>query len=326
MTEPVRRVAVTGAAGYIGRKLVTALELDSTVESVLAIDLLPLAGHVSSKVAFLRHDITLPFTAALSDHRVDALVHLAFVLNPSRDRNRSREVNVGGALQALRSCAQAGVGHVVYLSSSTVYGAHPDNPAELTEESPMRPVSGFQYGEDKVEVEGLLADWVKRDPRMTASVLRACPVMGPSADNFIAEAFSKPFLVGVLGHDPEMQLCHEDDVVEVIRACTLSRSVGVYNVAGDRAIRWSEMVRAMGRRLVRLPARITYPLTELTWRIKLQNDSPAVGLDFIRYPWVVSTAKLRRELGFGPMRTSQEAWDSFARRTQPTGAGEVSQC
>ena len=326
MTEPVRRVAVTGAAGYIGRKLVSALEEDSTVESVLAIDLLPLAGHVSSKVAFLRHDITLPFAAALSDHRVDALVHLAFVLNPSRDRSRSREVNVGGALQALRSCTQAGVGHVVYLSSSTVYGAHPDNPAELTEESPMRPVSGFQYGEDKVEVEGLLGDLVKRDPRMTASVLRACPVMGPSADNFIATAFSKPFLVGVLGRDPEIQLCHEDDVIEVIRACTLSRSVGVYNVAGDRTIRWSEMVRAMGRRLVRLPAWIIYPLTELTWRIGLQKDSPAVGLDFIRYPWVVSTAKLRRELGFGPMRTSQEAWDSFARRTQPAGAGEVSQC
>ena len=326
MTEPVRRVAVTGAAGYIGRKLVTALELDSTVESVVAIDLLPLAGHVSSKVAFLRHDITLPFATALSDHRVDALVHLAFVLNPSRDRNRSREVNVGGALQALRSCAQAGVGHVVYLSSSTVYGAHPDNPAELTEESPMRPVSGFQYGEDKVEVEGLLDDWVKRDPRMTASVLRACPVMGPSADNFIATAFSKPFLVGVFGHDPEMQLCHEDDAVEVIRACTLSRSEGVYNVAGDGTIHWSEMVRAMGRRLVRLPAWIIYPLTELTWRLRLQQDSPAVGLDFIRYPWIMSTEKLRRELGLGPFRTSQEVWDSFARRTQPAGAGEVTRC
>ena len=326
MTEPVRRVAVTGAAGYIGRKLVTALELDSTVESVVAIDLLPLAGHVSSKVAFLRHDITLPFATALSDHRVDALVHLAFVLNPSRDRNRSREVNVGGALQALRSCAQAGVGHVVYLSSSTVYGAHPDNPAELTEESPMRPVSGFQYGEDKVEVEGLLDDWVKRDPRMTASVLRACPVMGPSADNFIAAAFSKPFLVGVSGHDPGMQLCHEDDAVEVIRACTLARSEGVYNVAGDGTIHWSEMVRAMGRRLVRLPAWIIYPLTELTWRLRLQQDSPAVGLDFIRYPWIMSTEKLRRELGLGPFRTSQEVWDSFARRTQPAGSGEVTRC
>ena len=319
-------MAVTGAAGYIGRKLVSALEQDRSVERVLGIDLLPMAGKASPKVTFLRHDITEPLSAALSDHGVDALVHLAFLLNPSLDRLRSREVNVAGAMRVLRSCAEAGVGHVVYLSSSTVYGAHPNNPTELTEESPMRPVSGFKYGEDKACVEGLLSDFLEQEPRVTASVLRACPVMGPNADSFIAKAFSKPFLVGVSGHDPEMQLCHEDDMVEVIRACTLARSEGVYNVAGDRTVRWSEMVRAMGRRLVKLPAWIIYPLTELTWRLRLQKDSPAIGLDFIRYPWVVSTAKLRKELSFGPVRTSREAWDSFARRTNPTGADEIGQC
>ena len=326
MTEPIRRLAVTGAAGYIGRKLVSALESDSRIEKVLAIDILPMDGQTSSRVSFLRHDITRPFAAALSDHGIEALVHLAFLLNPSLDRLRSKRVNVDGARQAFHSCAEAGVGHVVYLSSSTVYGAYPDNPTELTEEHPMRPVSGFRYGEDKAAVEGLLIDFTRRNPRLTASILRACPVMGPSADNFIAAAFSKPFLVGVSGHDPEMQLCHEDDVVEVIRACTLSRSEGIYNVAGGGTILWSEMVRSMGRRLVRLPAWIIYPLTDLTWRLRLQRDSPAVGLDFIRYPWVVSTAKLRQDLGFGQMRTSREAWDSFVRRTQPAATGEVRQC
>ena len=326
MAEPIRRVAVTGAAGYIGRRLVSALEADSRVESVLAIDLLPMASEVSHKVTFLRHDITEPLAASLSDHGVDALVHLAFLLNPSLDRPRSREVNIAGAVQVLRSCAEAGVGHIVYLSSSTVYGAHPDNPTELIEESPVRPVRGFKYSEDKACVEGLLSDFLEQYPRMTVSLLRACPVMGPSADNFIAKAFSKPFLVGVSRHDPEMQLCHEDDVVEIIRACTLSRSEGTYNVAGGSTIRWSQMVRSMGRRLVRLPAWIIYPITELTWRLGLQKDSPAVGLDFIRYPWVVDTTKLRKELGFGAMRTSREAWDSFARRARSAGTGEVRQC
>ena len=317
---------MTGASGYIGRKLVSALERDCGVERVLAIDLRPVDGKASPKVTFVPHDITQPFADALSDHGVDALVHLAFLLNPSLDPVRSREVNVGGAMQAFRSCAEAGVDHIVYLSSSTVYGAHPDNPTMLTEDSPTRPVGGFLYAEDKASIEGLLNDFIKQYPRMTVSLLRACPVMGPSADNFIAKAFSKPFLVGVSRHDPEMQLCHEDDVVEIIRACTLSRSEGTYNVAGGSTIRWSQMVRSMGRRLVRLPAWIIYPITELTWRLGLQKDSPAVGLDFIRYPWVVDTTKLRKELGFGAMRTSREAWDSFARRAQSAGTGEVRQC
>ncbi len=314
MAEPVRRVAVTGAAGYVGRRLVEALAQEPRVDEVLAIDVLPMAAERSPKVVSMRRDVTRPIAAALSDHGIDALVHLAFLLNPGRDTRRSREVNVGGAEQVFRSCLQAGVRHVVYLSSATVYGARPDNPAALTEDSPVRPVRGFRYAEDKAAVESLLSGLVERNPRTTAAVLRACPIIGPTADNFIARAFSKPLLIGVLGHDPPMQLCHEDDAVDAIRACALERRSGVYNLAGSRTIRWSEMVHAMGRRLVNLPAWIVYPLTGLAWRLRLQDDSPAAGLDFIRYPWVVSTEKIGRELGIRPALTSKEAWNSFARR------------
>jgi UDP-glucose 4-epimerase len=321
MAEPVRRLAVTGAAGYVGGVLIDRLDEDDEVEHVLALDVRPMPRETSRKVAFLQRDISESISSFLDEHAIDAVVHLAFLLNPGRDRQASRRTNIAGASRVFESCVESGVRHIVYLSSTTVYGARADNPTELTEDSPLRPVSGFTYGEDKATAEGLLSDLLAEQPGITATVLRACPVMGPKADNFIARAFSKPFLVGVRGHDPELQLCHEDDLAEVLRVCAMNRAPGVYNLAGSGAVRWSEMVKTFGRRLVSLPSWAVYPMTELTWRLRIQNESPAVGLDFIRYPWTVSTDKLRRELGIVPVHSSRDAWESFALRNQPAPAG-----
>jgi hypothetical protein len=61
-----------------------------------------------------------------------------------------------------------------------------------------------------------------------------------------------------------------------------------------------------------LPAWPLYAATEAAWRLKLQRDSPASGLDFIRYPWTASTNKIKDELGVEFQYSSREAWESFA--------------
>ena len=213
----------------------------------------------------------------------------------------------------LAGCAEAAVGHLLYLSSTTVYGAHEDNPAMLTEESPMRPVRGFQYGEDKAESERLLARHLAGNLGLNATVLRACPVLGPTSDNFIAGAFSKPVLVGLWRHDPPVQLVHEDDLVDAMGRCILDRVEGVYNVAGDGSILWSEMGRILGRKRLTLPASLLYPLTQAAWALHLQSDSPASGLDFIRHRWTADTSRLKAALGTASWHSSEEVWRSFAR-------------
>ena len=162
--SPVRRVAITGAAGYVGRALVRRLERVDEIERVLAIDVRPLTDGDTSSATYVQHDVTAPMTGLLIEHGIDAVVHLAFVLNPGRDRKAARRVNVDGTTAVLDSCAKAQVQRVVYLSSTTVYGAHRDNPSMLTEESPIRPVEGFAYGEDKAETEALLSEFSRRNP------------------------------------------------------------------------------------------------------------------------------------------------------------------
>ena len=316
MSDPIHRVAVTGAAGYVGSGLIERLAHDKAIERILALDIRPPNKPYTSKVVFHRHDVTAPMAEVLSEHQIDAVVHLAFILHPSHNHGPVERVNVGGTANVLDACARVGVQYLQYLSSTTVYGAHPDNPPLLSEESPIRPVKGFQYGENKAQAEALIREHSERDPVLKATVLRVCPVMGPNADNFVSRAFSKPFLVGIRGSDPALQLLHEDDLIEVMHRCLMERVSGVYNLAGDGPVRWSEMASMFGRRLISLPAPLLYGLTGVTWALHLQGDSPPCGLDFIRHRWTVSTDKIRGDLGISLRHSSKNAWEDFVHRQQ----------
>ena len=50
--------------------------------------------------------------------------------------------------------------------------------------------------------------------------------------------------------------------------------------------------------MIVLPGPLLQAAMKLSWALRLQGDSPVSGLEFIKYPPVVSTEKLNRELGF----------------------------
>ena len=313
MADSGLRVAVTGAAGYIGSLLISRLECEASIEFILALDASPATGRHSDKVASVRQDVTEPFPDLFAEHRIETVVHLAYVLNPGRDGADARRVNVSGTAHMVEACEVAAVRHILYLSSTSVYGAHPDNADFLTEDAPIRPIPGFQYSEDKALAESLLRTSAGRLPATTVTVLRGCPVMGPNADNFIANAFRKPFLPSVGGADPPMQFVHEDDLIDALFRCIERTPPGTYNIAGDGTVRWSEMASMMDTPLIRLPAFVLYPLTSIGWRLGLQTDSPAAGLDFIRHRWTASAEKLKNALELEFRHSSREAWESFVR-------------
>ena len=282
------------------------------MSAILATDIRHPGTQFSDKVKFAHWDIAESRPGIFSSHRIDTVIHLAYILDPARRKARARRVNVTGTDNVLQASGEAGVRHVVYLSSTSVYGAHADNPTLLTETDPVRPVEGFQYSQDKVAAESHLLEFAQRNPEVAVTILRTCPVMGPNANNFIASAFRKPVLPAIGSADPPMQFLHEDDLVLTLARCLKLRPRGVYNVVGDGTIRWSEVVSVMERPLISLPAPIWYFLTSAAWRLRVQNDSPACGLDFIRYRWTVSAEKLKAELGIEFRHTSRSAWQSYA--------------
>lgn len=313
MADVGRRIAVTGASGYLGHRIVNRLAKDDGVELVLATDAVTPSESYGSKVVFRRYDVTEPTGTLLADFEIDSLVHLAFILEPRRNRAEVRRVNVDGAANVLERCGRAPVSHLLYLSSTSVYGAHRDNPDELTEDSPARPVRGFQYSEDKLEAEKLFSGYGRDHPDCGVAILRACPVLGPKADNYIARSFLTPVLVGFMGEDPPMQFIHEDDLVEIMARCVLERVSGLYNAAGRGTVRWSRMARMLGRLRLSLPAPLLTGLTWASWTLGLQSASPVPGLSYARYGWAASTERLRRHLGYKMKWSSEETWAEFAR-------------
>ncbi len=301
-----KTVAVTGAAGFIGSKLVERLAQSDHVDRVIALDCLPL--NISyPKVTAFRKDIRESTADILRKYQVDAVVHLAFLLRPGHDRKTAYSVNVSGTAQVIHDCWTVGIKHLVYLSSTTVYGTRCGDEQPYTEESPVRPVRGFQYAENKAAAELKLRTFAMSNPNSCVTILRGCTVMAPQCENFVAEVFFRLASVRVLGADPQMQFIHLDDLLDAFELCLMKPASGVFNITGEGTVAYSEIASIAGRRAISLPAPLLTVITWVTWMLRLQSDSPACGTEYARWPWVASNEKLKRETGFRPKHTSREA-------------------
>src|SRR3954462_5223193 len=109
------RVAVTGASGNVGTSLLRALALDGAVDSVVAIARRRPELEVPKaewRVADISRDDLQPLFAG-----ADAVVHLAWLIQPSRDEATLRATNVEGSARVFAAAAAAGVDTLVYASS-----------------------------------------------------------------------------------------------------------------------------------------------------------------------------------------------------------------
>lgn len=313
MTQPPEVVAITGASGYIGSLLLQELEEQGDLRKLVAIDLKPPPLPIHN-IAVYRQDVTEPIDELLQEHRTSTLVHLAFITERGINRREvlsNREANLNALQSVLNSCLRARIRHFVYLSSHTVYGAHPDNPVPLGDGAPLRPSPEFPYAYDKFLSEQIIQEFAEQHPELKVTVLRSCLVLGPNADNDVAKASFRPWLVAVQDCNPPLQFLYEDDLARVLTIIIKQGVSGVFNVAGEGVVSYREVAATIKSKLIELPAFLSYPLVQLTWRLHLQRSSTAAGLDLVRYPIVLSTSKLRRITGYRFWHTSWDALEAF---------------
>ena len=303
-------VAVTGASGYIGQRIIKRLLETSSIKQIIGIDVNP-SPLKHEKLLSLVRDVAAPLDAIFKSNQVDTVLHLAFVLRQLRDRNESQRINVGGAANVLEASAAAGASRIVLMSSSTIYGPHPDNDGLLTEDAPLRFPAAFHYATDKAIVERQYRDHGDKHQDVQVSILRGCVVMGPMVDNFITQALRKPLLIAIQQNDPRMQFVHEEDLIEILWRFVDEPHPGTFNIAGPGTVTWSEVAKMAHKPLLRLPAPFAYGLVNLAWRLRFQNETPGVGLNYIRWPWIVSTDRIEKELGFTFKHSSRTAVESY---------------
>ncbi len=306
-------IAVTGLGSFIGRRLVDRLLERSTQLRVIALDHRR-PFRLDSRVRFHRIDLTEPtadghLAEILTRERADAVVHAAFRTSPTPDLEMDHELETIGSLHVMNACAAAKVKRLVVASSTMLYGPRPDNPNFLTEAHPLRGHPDAHTVEDRVEMEGLLAEWRDRHPDTEVTVLRPCWIMGPSYWDHVTRFFSLPLIPMLLGYDPLMQFVHEEDCLRAFERATLNPIPGVFNVVARGGLPLSTIVRLAGKRILPLPAPILYRMAYYPSQGQT-GDPPAGFYDYLRYLWVADGERGWEAFG-EPIYTTKEAWISF---------------
>jgi UDP-glucose 4-epimerase len=318
MTE--RRVLVTGAAGYLGSRLVESLAArrasGTGIDRIVASDVreVPTAKRLPG-VAYAALDVRDPSLAdILAHHRIDTVVHLAAIVTPGLKPNRELEyaVDVLGTKNVLDCCVASGVGKIVVTSSGAAYGYHADNPEWLSETDPVRGNAEFAYSHHKRLVEEMLAEYRGTQPQLQQVVFRVGTILGETTRNQITALFERPRLIAIRGSRSPFVFIWDRDVVGAIEHAIDTDRAGIYNVAGDGALSIQEIAARLGKRCVTLPAGLLRALLALLHPLGLSQYGPE-QVNFLRYRPVLDNRRLKEEFGYVPRKTSAEVFDYYCR-------------
>lgn len=270
-------IAVTGAGGSIGRRVVE--ELRARGGSVVVVD--PTAPDLKRAL-----------------EGVDVVVHLAFAVGAETDDAANAARNADATARLLDAAGAVEASHVVLLSSAAVYGAWPNNPVPLTEDAPVRPNPGFGFAAQKAELERMAGEWADDHPAATLAILRPAVPMGEEQPGFLATALGvrAPVATG----DPEVpvQFVHLDDLAAAVTHAAIERLDGVFNVASDGWLSAGE-----ARAIAGAPPRVRVPERARAVLARL-GRTPAGVTPYTLHPWVVATDRLKAT-GWTPAHTNE---------------------
>ena len=309
------KVAVVGATGNVGSALLRALEHEERVREVVGIA--RRRPHTERpKVTWATADIaTDDLEPVLAG--ADVVVHLAWLIQPSRDESVTRAVNVDGARRVFEAAARAGAGALVYASSVGAYSPGPKDRA-VDESWPTGGIKTSFYSRHKAEVESILDRFEAEHEHLRVVRLRPGLIFQREAASEVRRYFAGPLLPGPLvrrGLIPVVpridrlvfQAVHSDDVADAYRRVIAEREVrGAYNIAAEPVLDPDRLAEILHARTIPMSARVLRTLTDLTWRARLQ-PTPAGWLDLALGVPVMDTARARTELGWAPRRGADEA-------------------
>jgi nucleoside-diphosphate-sugar epimerase len=323
------RVVITGATGNVGTSLVRALSADDRVREIVGVARRT-GGLDLPKVSWVSADVGADPLEPIF-RGADAVVHLAWVIQPSRDQDELERVNVEGSRRVFEAAAAAGVGALVYASSIGTYSPGPKDRG-VRETWPTDGVPSAWYSRHKAAVERILDRVEAEHPQMRVVRLRPGLIFKGESAEEIRRYFAGPFLPSALVHPRflravpslprlRVQAVHADDVAEAYRLAVVDeRARGAYNVAADPVIDPDVLAQELKAIKVPLRARPLRALVELTWKLRLQPTPPG-WLDMGLGVPIMDTSRIRTELGWEPRMTSVEALRELLQAMSRTQAG-----
>jgi UDP-glucose 4-epimerase len=308
------RVVVVGATGNVGTSVLRALADEPQVESIVGVARRrpplqwPKTTWVDTDV--VESDLEPHFRGA------DAVVHLAWLIQPSRDVEMLRRANVDGSARLFEAAARAAVPAIVYASSVGAYSPGPKD-RRVEESWPTTGIETSFYARHKAEVERLLDRFEDEHPDVRVVRLRPGLIFKREAAAEIRRLFVGPFLpsplvrrelIPIVPDVPGLrfQAVHSLDAGDAYRLAVVREVRGAFNIAAEPVLDPQELGRLLGARPVPVPAAVLRAAAEATWRLRLQ-PAPSGWVDMALSVPLMDTTRAHEELGWRPRRSAGDA-------------------
>jgi UDP-glucose 4-epimerase len=306
------RVVVVGATGNAGTSLLSSLVDDPDVATIVGLAR-RLPALELPKVEWRAVDVTAD---ELAPHfaGADAVVHLAWAIQPSHALDTLWRINVHGSARVFQAAADAGVPALVYASSIGAYSPGPKDRA-VDESWPRDGVRTSSYSRQKAEVERRLDRFEREHPDIRVVRLRPGLIFkresGEEQRRLFAGRLFPRLLAKRIPLFPDLaglrfQAVHSLDVGEAYRLALKTDVQGPFNVVAEPVLDSPTLARLLRARTIRVPRGLARAAMALTWRLHLQ-PSPEGWLDLALECPLLDSSRARAELGWEPRYRADEA-------------------
>ncbi len=309
------RIVITGASGNVGTALLRRLA--GAGHDLVGVCRRPPGPEAPYDVATWRaldlaaDEVERELTAIVDG--ADAVVHLAWGFQPSHDVRYLQRVDVHGTRAVVGAVQQAGVPHLVHMSSVGAYSPGPDGGASgrpgVDESWPTDGIPTLAYSRHKVAAERIL-DALERAHPQGPAVARMRPGLIVQRDNgsallryglpaYLPAALVRHLPLLPVDRDLVVPVVHTDDVADAIARVLEQRADGAFNLAADPPVTRDVIARVLGAHPVHLPRPVLRTAAALTWHARLQPLDPG-WIDLAFAAPLLDSGRARRELGWTP--------------------------
>ena len=321
------RVVITGATGNVGTSLIEALGGEDRVDAIVGLARRP-PEWTPPKTTWRAVDIA---TDDLATHfaGADAVVHLAWIFQPTHDPVRTWRSNVLGSMRVFDAVAEAGVPALVHASSVGTYAPGPQTDP-VDESWPTHALPTAAYGREKSYLERVLDTFERDHPAVRVVRMRpgfifkhtsAAEQRRLFAGPLVPGALARPGLVPFVPDLPglRLQALHASDAADAYRRALVSDARGAYNVAADPVVDAAALAELLDAKVVAVPKALARTVVAAGWHLRAVPASPTL-LDLALSLPVMDTRRVREELGWAAQHTSLDALRAFLEGLR-TGTG-----
>ncbi|HYT08137.1 MAG TPA: 1-acyl-sn-glycerol-3-phosphate acyltransferase [Rugosimonospora sp.] len=252
------------------------------------------------------HEYDLAEVASFCNRAAEHDSELSCIYIPSLTDKEGTMPDLPEAEQVFQQSARIRPKNFILLSSALIYGTGPGRKSLVTEDYSARGFGTYQICRRWKLLEEAGARLLKANVPLT--ILRPATIL-PSP-TLLSRRLMRRLMVTIPGHDPVLQLLSLADLAEAV-LCSVERGrPGVFNIAPDGVVPLRAAARIVRSLCVPFPRTLQ----------RLTTNSEA--LEYLRYPWTISNAKIKAELGFAPGKSSVAALVECRNSSGPTPPAE----